>query len=279
MYIGGLAFVTAGFFEPAARPGLAFWFLLACVLATGLLSGSWWVVPLGLLAAVSAGRIGNDEVDVVMIPAAALLAVVALAIVVLVRRRTSGTWVVRAGIGALGAAVVIASWGAFRQLDPLDVMPSKPLLVNVSIGKAGHIWLGDSLALARRGLGPRSEGEAPFAGNVGYAVFGDVTLWYEESGIVAIVDTSDPRYQTTEGVGIGDSLAHARRVYPGLTCLEVSSGSEECAGRDGNRILILSGNPISSLTLSSYLCYPNIDGYDFDDDDCLQSRSFLYTRT
>src|SRR5262245_51462216 len=106
VYVGGLALVTLGFFEPAARPGLAFWFVLLCALELGLLSGRWWVVPLGLLAAVPATRIGNDEVDVVLVPPVALFVVVLVTVAVVVRRRARGVWVARAGVGALCLALV-----------------------------------------------------------------------------------------------------------------------------------------------------------------------------
>jgi hypothetical protein len=76
------------------------------------------------------------------------------------------------------------------------------------------------------------------------------------AGIHSIV-ISDPRAATRKGVGIGDALARARRLYPTLHCAEARTMSEGetapayCAGRLANDRYIWFGNdPIRVIALS-----------------------------
>ena len=68
-------------------------------------------------------------------------------------------------------------------------------------------------------------------------------------------------------------MAHARNVYPDLLCSRDSTGEPICAGRAGGNMLILEGNPIDRMDLTSRGCEWEITFS--SEDDCPQSHHFL----
>ena len=71
-------------------------------------------------------------------------------------------------------------------------------------------------------------------------------------------------------------MTHARSVYPGLLCARGEFDEPECAGRQGSNLLFLVGNPVTSLEISSYRCYPGLPGWaDPSTNDCPQARRLL----
>jgi len=276
-YSVGLLLAGAGFFDPAATPWLSFWVVTALVAAVGLMIGRWWVLPLAILVAFPAARVGGEVAGVAAV-GAIVGAVLVLTLTTLIHRRASTRWALRFGLVLTLFAAAAVAFGGYRQISPLDVAPAHPVAVDVGRGTAGHIRLGEPLATATSGLGTLSDSDQPSSGgSPGYAAYGPLTLWYDASGHLTGIDSFDRRYQTRDGVGVGDAMAHARRVYPGLLCDHDEVGEEECAGRQGHTILFLTGNPIAEVEISTRLCYPGLASFGGGDEgaNCPQAHHFL----
>jgi hypothetical protein len=82
-----------------------------------------------------------------------------------------------------------------------------------------------------------------------------VSFLFCDSRVVALV-VSDRQARTQAGLGIGDRLAQAQRLYPGLRCDRSSSGEAGgypfCVGRlQPQRSLWFGHDPIGSITISA----------------------------
>lgn len=258
VYLAGLSLAGAGFFDPAATPWFSFSVVTGLVAAIGLMIGRWWVLPLAVLVAFPAARVGGEVAGVAAV-GAIVGAVLLLTLTTLIHRRASARWALRLGLVLTLSAAAAVAFGGYRHIAPLDVAPAHPVAVDVGRGTAGHVRLGEPLATATSGLGPLTDSDQPSSGgSPGYATYGPLTLWYDASGHLTGIDSFDRRYQTRDGVGVGDAMAHARRVYPGLLCDHDEFGEQECAGRQGHTILFLTGNPIAEVEISRQLCYPGL---------------------
>jgi hypothetical protein len=85
----------------------------------------------------------------------------------------------------------------------------------------------------------------------------DVSVLSTPAGGIHSIVISDPRAATKEGVGIGDALAKAGRVYPTLHCVKARTMSEGelapayCAGRiTTDRYIWFGNDPIRVIALS-----------------------------
>jgi len=271
-YVFGLGLIATGFFEPTAIVGLTFCVVIGLALGLGLVVGRWWLIVLSLVVVLSVG----DALGTLETWGAALGSALVLIVGVHVHRYVSARWAVRVGAVVLAFAVLVFAWGGYRQLSPLDVTPAHPIVVNVGAGTAGSRWLGERVVVARRGLGALVDSDIAISGgSPGFLDDGSVTLWFDSHGHVTGIESRNSRYQTVDGVGVGDSMTHARSVYPGLLCAHDEFDEPECAGRQGSNLLFLVGNPVRSLEISSSLCYPALLEGDPTTNDCPQARRLL----
>lgn len=276
-YAGGIALIVGGYFDPAAVPALSAASVLGLVLALGLIVGRWAVLPLGAAAGFWASHNLWEPFAATVFVVVGMAAVGLLALVVFVHQRVPAR-AVRVGRALLALVLLTFVWAGYRQLSPLDVEPSRPWLVDVGRGTAGQLALGESLVVAREHLGPVTDAEAP-ADSPGFEEHGAITLWFNDQNAITGVELQTRAYQTLDGVGVGDSMEHARRAYGGFVCDRSERGEVECAGRQAAHILMLVGNPIRDMEISSLLCYPalSVDGGTLSRD-CPQARHPLTRR-
>jgi hypothetical protein len=83
----------------------------------------------------------------------------------------------------------------------------------------------------------------------------EVSFLFCDNRVLALV-VSDPQARTQAGLAIGDQLAQAQRLYPGLRCGRASSGDAGgypfCVGRlRPQRSLWFGHDPIGSITISA----------------------------
>jgi hypothetical protein len=72
-------------------------------------------------------------------------------------------------------------------------------------------------------------------------------------------------------VGVGDSIAYAKRRLPGLLCGRDGFREAYCAGLAGPRLLLIEGNPIRSIAVSGDLCWPDVSGLTPDARSCAET--------
>jgi hypothetical protein len=117
-----------------------------------------------------------------------------------------------------------------------------------------------------RGSWPQSWWSLLLAVPAGIAVYQHVAL----EGLV--VEVEDERFQTVDGVGVSDSIAYAKRRWPGLLlCGRDGFRVAYCAGLAGPRLLLIEGNPIRSIAVSGDLCWPDVSGLTPDARSCAET--------
>ena len=180
----------------------------------------------------------------------------------------------RPGPSLLAALVVVSAaalWYRHARSAPIvDVTPRHPQLVDIHAGTYRGVILGAPLAEAIRVLGPPPKqsdypypiGAPPDA--IAPSGPGSATsLDYQGLAVVIVagrvrwIDITSPDAQTALGVGVGDSLAIARRAYPHLRCYAHDSSTDEggigppfCDIRFGHGVnLELIGDPILAVIM------------------------------
>jgi len=140
---------------------------------------------------------------------------------------------------AVVAGCVLWYWHS-RPAPVVDVTPRHPEVVDLRVGSFRGVHIGETTTRVARTLGqPDRWGDFPAPTHAsddaippsgpGEAIsldYADLAVDTKNGRVVWIVTTS-PRAQTDRGVGVGDSLAIARRAYPHLTCAAHDSGSDE----------------------------------------------------
>jgi hypothetical protein len=176
-------------------------------------------------------------------------------------------WLVVAGLIIIGVGVFW--YRDTRHTSIVSVAPEHPELVGLRVGSFRGVHLGEDTRAVVRTLGKpvkwgdfptptdASEGATPPSGP-GEAIsldYADIAIDTKAGRVVWIV-TISPRAQTSRGVGVGDSLALARRAYPHLTCASHDSGVDEAFGppfcyahmRPGVNIELI-GDPILAIVV------------------------------
>ena len=141
----------------------------------------------------------------------------------------------------------------FRHLRPYNVTPPFAVPFDLDLGSAGEVHLEESIDDVRSALGP------PDVVEDGVFSRNGLTVWHVD-GVVVAVEAEDERFQTSDGVGVGDSLAYARQRWPGLVCGRDGFREPYCAGFAGLNLLLVEGNPVRSLTVSNDRCWPDLEG-------------------
>ena len=194
-------------------------------------------------------------------------------------------WVRVGDVRVAGVCVFVASVLAGCAGGDDDPSPSL-FSVDEVAGTVGGVGIGASKAAVRQRFGLHESNPQPYpiepldgdeedgAGGPWSVVTGphevgpggqrgeQVTLRYRGAsffvrrGRVFGFMVTDDGANTSRGVGVGDSLAEARRAHPELTCRPESRGETtapqeaHCEGRVGpGRYMFLGGDPIESVTL------------------------------
>ena len=252
VFVGVSTLFAVYFFDPAVPQfpiEVAGWIALG--LGAGLVATSWWSLAL----AVPAGIAVWQHVPVEVSFFAALIVGVATALLLAVgtaigKHSSYARWV---GVALLCACFLTLPYGAFRHLRPYNVTPAFAVPFDVDLGSAGDVHIDEDVSDVRERLGP------PDAVEDGVFSRDGLTVWHED-GLVVAVEAEDERFQTTDGVGVGDSLAYARRRWPGLVCGRDGFREPYCAGFAGLNLILVEGNPIRSLTVSANRCWPDLEG-------------------
>lgn len=215
------------------------------------------------------------------------------------RRTGRGQPRLRMPLGALAGgcavfAVLSTAVGMYLDLRVVNLHPAQPRVIddrNATIGELGYRSTLEDVrgrlgrpAVAR--IGDSGFGEPLGADDLVFALGTDADAAWRYRGVAVLVRDepasqsrrtargrryrrqwrpidsiviSDQDAETRSGVGIGDSLAVARRAYPGIVCDGILYGSDStnpgdprCGGRsrDGGAIWF-AGDPISTITLTN----------------------------
>jgi len=262
----------------------------------GLVAGRWRACLLPLLLVPLSFLM--DTGDPVLVAAVWLLGVPAASLAIALgvglcklsarRARTApdgGRLRVGVGVGvgsallAIGASPLLLA--GIRRAFPLDRSPEHPVLVDEQHARYRGVAVGDSTTEVRRVLGPPAK-EGHDNGPIGHDFYDDGgpsnwrppgtykqerNLRFEDVGVLItrgrvygfVITERDA--ETRRGVGVGDSLAIAKRRYPDMDCDVVNEGSEyatfpACRGRIGpGRYLGFEQDPIRTITLMSVPFY------------------------
>lgn len=250
--------------------------LLAACFALGLISARWRVLlaALALLPLGALNRAPEPGLFLFLVPLLALVACAAIAAGIgvhrlIARRRADAPRT--AGLSILCIALTLLAAGVYLDQRVVDRRPSSPQLVDERSGSLRGIAAGQPIAQVLVRLGPPVVGSADVAPSplgVGADLSGpssmpagwqtwryrDIAVLHSRGKVRGYL-TTDPRAQTAAGVGVGDSLAIARRAYSNLDCSGVSIGSDSsnpsylaCVGRlrSGDAIWF-GGDPIDSI--------------------------------
>jgi hypothetical protein len=241
------------FFDPAVPSEsveVAVWAVLA--LGAGLLAASWWAMLLALPAAIAVAPHAGAEVVILAVPATAVGTAVLLGVgIAFGKHARELQWV---GAALVGVCCVAVLYGSVRQVWPYNVTPDFAVPFDLDLGSAGEVHLDESIDDVRSVLGP------PDAVEDGVFSRDGLTVWLDDDGVVVAVEAEDERFQTSDGVGAGDSPAYARQRWPGLVCDRDGFREPYCAGFAGLNLLLVEGNPIRSLTVSNDRCWPDLEG-------------------
>lgn len=180
----------------------------------------------------------------------------------------------RPGRLAVAGLIIIIGVGVLwyrdtRHTSIVSVAPEHPELVGLRVGSFRGVRLGEDTRAVVRTLGkPVKWGDFPTPTDASEDAIppsgpGEaISLDYSDTAIdtaagrVVWIVTISPRAQTSRGVGVGDSLAIARRAYPHLTCAPHDAGVDEAFGppfcyaqmRPGVNIELI-GDPILTIVV------------------------------
>jgi hypothetical protein len=264
------------------------YFFAAGHLGIGLLIRRWRVAALALLIAPMTVFSDSGEPIVAFLAwifgiptAAATLAIgVAIGKALTQRAPAARRWlapVPLAGTVLVAVGVLPFALAGYRRAWPRDVSPAHPIMVDELRAAYERVRFGDPASRVRRLFGrPGGDpGNSSPLGSDFYADGGpstwrppgrqarDGALRYRGRAFLASDDRiygfviTDRRAQTNKGVGIGDSLKIAKRLYPQMRCDVVNEGTEytafpACRGRIApNRYLGFGQDPIRTITLMS----------------------------
>ena len=255
--------------------------LIGSSLGLGLLGGRWPVVlvPLALIPLIPLSRASeplsfSSSAAKVLIAFLAVLIALPIGVRALTRRRGPRADRRAAGAGAalLCLTSAVAGWGIYLDHRVVDRVPSSPRLIDERKGGAYRgIAPGDRAGRVRRLLGPPAANSGEYIpyplevepGDLSapLSIPGSQTWRYSMLVVFASEDrvrgylTTDPSAQTPAGVGIGDSLAIAKRAYSNLSCSGVLGGSDAvnpyalaCQGKlAGGGQISFAGDPIDNI--------------------------------
>ncbi len=245
-------------FEPLPPTSGWLWLglILAATIGTGMLAGRLhfvWLFVLSAVPGVAGWLVGWPQFryrEPLLIPwwTDPVVFVVLLAGWVAARLlpRRGGTLV---GLALVAAPLPWVAWAVELQLDPVNLTPAHPRLIDLNAASWNGIRLGDESTRLRRRLGPppvidldpESGDEVWRYGRQAFHIHGPT---------VAEIEVTDPDAQTGAGVGLGDSLEIARRAYPWLQCWPGDDAQRRCEGHAPSGALVLIGpDPIESIEL------------------------------
>ena len=233
---------------------LGIWLLLVAALGAGLLSGLRFrtillvfVVPVVFLAHPAPTLIAafgqSEEVES---SALKLLWLVPVAVAVGAVGSRFSTRTSLVGAALLVVPVIVVAWAGFRQARPVDHVPPHPLLIRwKGVASYRGVKATDTKSQVIEALG------APVrVSDDGGLVYGQDTIDLASPRDVEVFSISDPRAQTPEGVGIGDSLALVRRLPGELRCPHnPDTLKAECRLILGNTFWIFENDPITEILL------------------------------
>jgi hypothetical protein len=262
----------SGLLEPLPDFGFGLWLALAvsATLGAGLVAASWPFVALAIAPsaiAAAVGYTGQGDWSQMVPTTAAVAAVVVLVIAVAASRVAPGRTALVTGALLLVAPAPLVAWGAARTVWPHDAHPAHALQMRLPSGGFRGVTLGQPIHEARtrlRGSVETDTSARPTPLDAPSAPVGvtftpaDATILHGH-GLAAIADQgrivtlfiTDPRAEAIAGVGIGDNLGLARDRLRNLVCHDSSEGQPTCGGRVGGETLLLVGDPIRTIALSS----------------------------
>jgi hypothetical protein len=252
VFVGISVLFAAYFFDPAVprfAVEVAVWTALG--LSAGLMATSWRSLLLGVPAGIAVYQHVALEAAFFAALVVGVATLLLLGLGTAIGKRSS--YGRRIGVALLSLCFLALPYGVFRHVRPYNVTPAFAVPFDLDLGSAGEVHLDESVDDVRAALGP------PDAVEDGVFSRDGLTVWHAD-GVVVAVEAEDERFQTVDGVGVGDSLAYARQRWPGLVCGRDGFREPYCAGFAGLNLLLVEGNPIRSLTVSSDRCWPDLEG-------------------